>query len=181
MVLAVALGIAVGISVENRELAVAGGVFFILHNMIVKSSLFLCGGLMSRHAGTDELARMGGLARRAPWLAALFFVAALSLAGLPPLSGFFAKYVLLREAVRAEHFTLAAIALATSVLTLLTMVRIWSYGFWSRPHGAGVPKGRRLCALACGWETPTRSRRGEPPRCGPRPRLLRAGRREGLA
>ena len=57
--------------------------------------------LMDRYAGTDELDRMGGLARRAPWLAALFLVAALSLAGLPPLSGFFGKFVLFREAVRS--------------------------------------------------------------------------------
>jgi multicomponent Na+:H+ antiporter subunit D len=134
MVMAVGLGLAVGITAENRELAVAGGVFFVLHNMVVKSSLFLCGGLMCRYAGTDNLDRMGGLARRAPWLAALFLVAALSLAGLPPFGGFFAKYVLVREAVRAQHYALAGVALATSVLTLLSMVKIWSYGFWSRPQ-----------------------------------------------
>jgi multicomponent Na+:H+ antiporter subunit D len=135
MVMAVGLAITAGVATENRELAVAGGVFFIVHNMVVKSCLFLCGGLMCRYAGTDELGRMGGLARRAPWLAAMFLIAALSLAGLPPLSGFFAKYVLVREAVRSEHYVLAGVALATSVLTLLSMVKIWSYGFWSRPPG----------------------------------------------
>jgi multicomponent Na+:H+ antiporter subunit D len=134
MVLAVGLAMGAGAGVENREMAVAGGVFLILHNMVVKSSLFLCGGLMCRYAGTDELDRMGGLARRAPWLAAMFLVAALSLAGLPPLSGFFGKYVLVREALRSEHYALAGVALGASVLTLLSMARIWSYGFWSRPR-----------------------------------------------
>ena len=134
MVLAVGLGIGIGLTAENRELAVAGGIFFILHNMVVKSSLFLCGGLICRRAGTDELDQLGGLARQAPWLALLFFIAALSLAGLPPLSGFFAKFVLVREAMRAEHYVLAAVALATSVVTLLSMVKIWSHAFWSRPH-----------------------------------------------
>lgn len=135
MVMAVALGIGVGLAADVREAAVAGGIFFIVHNMIVKSSLFLCGGLMRGHAGSDELDRMGGLARRAPWLAAMFLIAALSLAGLPPLSGFFAKLILIREAFRGEHFVLGAVALATSVLTLLSMVKIWSYGFWSPPGG----------------------------------------------
>jgi multicomponent Na+:H+ antiporter subunit D len=137
MVVAVGLGLAAGTSQENRELAIAGGVFFILHNMVVKSCLFLCGGLMCRYAGTDDLSGMGGLARRAPWLAAMFLVTALSLAGLPPLSGFFAKYVLLREALRAGQYVLTGVALASSVLTLLSMVRIWAYGFWSRPSGGG--------------------------------------------
>lgn len=133
MVLAVGLGIGIGLTTENRMLAVAGGIFFILHNMIVKSSLFLCGGLMKYHAGSDELERMGGLAKQAPWLATFFFIAALSLAGLPPLSGFFAKFLLVREAFRAGWYTLTFIALATSVLTLLSMIKIWSYAFWSRP------------------------------------------------
>lgn len=136
MVLAVGLALVIGLTTENRELALAGGVFFILHNMIVKCSLFLCGGLMTRRSGSDELLQMGGLARQMPWLATFFLIAALSLAGLPPLSGFFAKFVLIREAFRAEHIVLAAIALVTSVLTLLSMVKIWSYAFWSRPaHG----------------------------------------------
>jgi multicomponent Na+:H+ antiporter subunit D len=146
MVMAVALGMGIGLATENRELALAGGIFFILHNMVVKSSLFLCGGLMQQYAGTDELDAMGGLARRAPWLAVLFFIAALSLAGLPPFSGFFAKFVLIREAMRAEYYALAGVALATSVLTLLSMVKIWSYAFWSRqmnqaPAPADSPPG----------------------------------------
>jgi multicomponent Na+:H+ antiporter subunit D len=132
MVLAVGLALAAGVTTEHRELAVAGGIFFIAHNMVVKGGLFLCAGLMSRYSGTDDLDHMGGLARRAPWLATLFLLAALSLAGLPPLSGFFAKYVLIREAFRANLPTLAAVALATSVLTLLSMVKIWCYAFWSR-------------------------------------------------
>jgi multicomponent Na+:H+ antiporter subunit D len=151
MVLAVGLGLALGITADNRELAVAGGVFFVVHNMVVKSSLFLCGGLMCRHTGgSDELSRMGGVARRAPWLAALFLVAALSLAGLPPFSGFFAKFVLIREAARAEQFVLAAVALLASVLTLLGMMKIWSYGFWSRPQSAPAGDAVRPRGVAFG-------------------------------
>lgn len=118
--------------------AVAGAIFFILHNMVVKSCLFLCGGLMRDHAGTDDLNEIGGLLRRSPWLAALFFIAGLSLAGLPPFSGFFGKFVLIRESFETGRGALAVVAIATSLFTLLSMLKIWSYGFWSPSRGAHV-------------------------------------------
>jgi len=131
MIMGIALAIGLGIAVESRELAVAGAIFFIIHNMVVKCSLFLCGGLIHEHAGSDDLNKIGGLVRRAPWLATLFLIAALSLAGLPPLSGFFGKFLLIREGFGQGHYVLVGFALATSLLTLLSMLKIWSYGFWS--------------------------------------------------
>ncbi len=122
----------------SREMAVAGAIFFILHNMVVKCCLFLCGGLMIDHAGSDDLEKIGGLLKRAPWLAALFMIAALSLAGLPPLSGFFGKWVLVKESFNQQQYSLTGFAVATSLLTLLSMLKIWSYGFWSPPQGKHV-------------------------------------------
>ena len=121
-----------------KELAVAGAIFFIIHNMVVKCCLFLCGGLMQEHAGSDDLDRIGGLLRRAPWLATLFLIAALSLAGLPPLSGFFGKWALIKACLDGQYYLLVGLAVATSLLTLLSMLKIWSYGFWSPPRGAHV-------------------------------------------
>ena len=116
--------------------AVAGAIFFILNNMVVKCCLFLCGGLMRDHAGSDDLDEIGGLLRRSPWLATLFFIAALSLAGLPPFSGFFGKFMLVRESFATGRGLLAVAAIATSLFTLLSMLKIWSYGFWSPARGA---------------------------------------------
>ena len=118
------------------ELAIAACILYMVQHMIVKSALFLCCGMMERYGGgSDELARLGGLARRDAWLAALFFVAALSLAGLPPLSGFFGKLLLLIESLRFERrawgYLLATIAVVTSLLTLLSMLKIWCFVFWS--------------------------------------------------
>lgn len=123
------------------ELAVAGAIFFILHNMVVKCCLFLCGGLMQRHAGSDDLDSIGGLVRTAPVLATLFLIAAMSLAGLPPTSGFFGKWALIKASFDAGVFNslawwVVAFAIATSLLTLLSMLKIWSYGFWSEARGA---------------------------------------------
>lgn len=135
MILGIGLGISLGFPVEVRELAVAGAIFFIVHNMVVKCCLFLCGGLMQEHAGSDDLESIGGLLKRAPWLGALFLIAALSLAGLPPTSGFFGKWVLIKATFEQHHYVIAAFAIGTSLLTLLSMLKIWSFGFWSPGRG----------------------------------------------
>ena len=131
-------GLTQGEMTASKELAVAGAIFFIVHNMVVKCCLFLCGGLMIEHAGSDDLEKIGGLLKRAPWLATLFLIAALSLAGLPPLSGFFGKWVLIKEGFNQQWWWLTGFALATSLLTLLSMLKIWSYGFWSPAQGKHV-------------------------------------------
>src|SRR5690606_28422005 len=72
----------------------AGAVIFIVHQIVVKTTLFLTGGLVEHREGTGHLDRIGGLVRTAPVLAVLFLLPALSLAGIPPLSGFVAKFAL---------------------------------------------------------------------------------------
>jgi len=141
MGIALGMGAVAGLTdgeIDGKEAAVAGAIFFIIHNMVVKCCLFLCGGLMRAHAGSDDLDKIGGLLKKAPWLATLFIIAALSLAGLPPLSGFFGKWVLIREGWNSESYTLTTFAIMTSLLTLLSMVKIWSYGFWSPAEGKHV-------------------------------------------
>ena len=123
------------------ELAIAATVLYMVQHMIVKSTLFLCCGMMQRYAGgSDDLDVMGGILKRDAWLGALFFIAALSLAGLPPLSGFFGKFLLLIESLKfkwpAWGYVLAFLAVATSLLTLLSMLKIWSFAFWSEPTEA---------------------------------------------
>lgn len=130
------------------EAAVAATVLYMVQHMVVKSTLFLCCGLIERYEGTDELDRLGGLLKRDAWLAALFLLAALSLAGLPPLSGFFGKLLLLVESLRVRGpggYILATLAVVTSLLTLLSMLKIWSFAFWSpAPSGVGrLPRPRR--------------------------------------
>jgi len=138
MIMGVAIAVSLGVAFESRVLAIAGTIFFIMHNMVVKCCLFLCGGLMEAHAGSDDLNKIGGLLKRAPWLATLFLIAALSLAGLPPLSGFFGKFVLVLAGWETAMWTVTSFAIATSIFTLLSMLKIWSYGFWSPAQGKHV-------------------------------------------
>jgi multicomponent Na+:H+ antiporter subunit D len=114
-------------------LALAGSIFYLIHHIIVKTNLFLVAGYVRRVCGTEELARLGGLYRSRPLAAALFLVPALSLAGLPPLSGFFAKLLLVLAAIRHSAWIVAGVALGVGLLTLYSMMKIWAAVFWGAP------------------------------------------------
>ncbi|MEZ4300184.1 MAG: proton-conducting transporter membrane subunit [Polyangiaceae bacterium] len=106
---------------------------------MVKTSLFLVAGSAGRRAGTYSLSGMGGIYRGSPVLAALFLIPALSLAGVPPLSGFWAKLLLVSAGLSAGQGAIVAAALMVSLLTLLSMTKIWNEAFWSEPpEGADI-------------------------------------------
>ena len=98
---------------------VAGAVFYIVHHIIVKTSLFLAGGLIEHAGGSSRLCRLGGMVRTAPVLAVLFLLPALSLAGIPPFSGFVGKLALVEAGVASERVRhRRASSLVVSLLTL---------------------------------------------------------------
>ena len=121
--------------------AVAATIFYVVHHIIVKSSLFLVAGVAEQVTGRTRLREMGGIATLAPAAAGLFLVAALSLAGMPPFSGFLAKLVVLRAGLDGGRGGIVAVAVVTSFLTLLSMMKIWSYAFWGRPRRATGGRG----------------------------------------
>jgi multicomponent Na+:H+ antiporter subunit D len=118
-------------------LALVGAVFYLVHHIIVKANLFLVAGVAHRIAGSTDLDRIGGLYKTAPFLGLLFLIPAFSLAGFPPLSGFWAKYVLVKASLDIGHYWIAAIALIVGLLTIYSMTKIWGYAFW-KPHPDGV-------------------------------------------
>ncbi len=120
-------------------LALVGGVFYIMHHILVKTNLFLVSGLTYRLLGTHELQKMGGVYRHRPWLAVGFLVSAMSLAGLPPLSGFFAKFVVIQAGVEASSWWATGFALLVGLLTLYSMIKIWAEVFWKAPEAAAGP------------------------------------------
>jgi len=112
----------------------AGAVFFVLHQIPVKASLFLVGGLVEHDAGSTKLSHVGGLVRRIPLAATLFLIAALSLAGIPPLSGFVGKLALVSAGLDAQEYAIIAVSLLVSIGTLFSMVKIWNGVFWGTPE-----------------------------------------------
>jgi multicomponent Na+:H+ antiporter subunit D len=111
-------------------LALAGAMFYIVHHIIAKTALFLISGVVQRRCGSPLLREQGGLYQAAPALAALFLLPALSLGGLPPLPGFFAKLILVQAGLAAGQYALVGLALAVSLVTLFVMMKIWSEAFW---------------------------------------------------
>ncbi len=120
-------------------LALVGGIFYIMHHIIVKANLFLISGLVFCLRGSYDLKQLGGLYREKPLLAILFLIPALSLAGLPPLSGFFAKYIVIRAGVETGSWWLVGTALVVGLLTLYSMIKIWAEVFWkAAPQDTGL-------------------------------------------
>lgn len=123
--------------------SLAAAVFFMIHIVFAKAALFLVSGLVHRLRGTYELKELGGLYRAEPALSALFLLPALSLAGLPPLSGFFGKLALVRAGLDAGQYSIVATALAVSLLTLFSMMKIWTGVFWGESPASVQPGDRR--------------------------------------
>lgn len=121
-----------GIALGTRA-ALTATVFYIVHHIIVKANLFFLGGVIEKRCGSMELKRCGGLYAASPWFGFLFLIPAMSLGGIPPLSGFFAKFALLREALRLGDGWLTFVALAVGALTLYSMTKIWKEAFWKAP------------------------------------------------
>lgn len=117
------------------RLALAGTVFYLAHHIVVKTNLFLVSGVVLRLQGTLELSRLGGLYRSHPALGLLFLIPALSLAGLPPLSGFWAKLILVIAGLERASYTIVIVALLVSLLTLFSMTKLWTEAFW-KPEAA---------------------------------------------
>jgi multicomponent Na+:H+ antiporter subunit D len=127
MVFGIALGTMAGL---------AGAIFYVAHHIAIQTSLFLVAGLIERQGGSTSVDRLGGLARRSPLLALLFFVPAMNLAGIPPFSGFIGKLGLLQAGVAegsALALTVVAGGVVTSLLTLLAVARVWTRAFWRPP------------------------------------------------
>ncbi|GAO31323.1 proton-conducting transporter transmembrane domain-containing protein [Geofilum rubicundum] len=106
--------------------------FFLVHNMLAKTNAFLVAGWVHRERGTLNLKVLGDMFNKSPVWGILFFISAFSLAGLPPLSGFFGKYLVLKAGIEADQIFITLVALFVGLFTLFSMVKIWMEVFWKR-------------------------------------------------
>lgn len=116
----------------------AGAIYFMVHVVMAKTALFFVAGILDRIQGGFDLKQLGGVFKARPWIAALFAVPALALAGLPPFSGFFAKLMLVKAGFEGGQFGVVAVSLAVSLLTLYSMSKVWQEAFW-KPAPADSP------------------------------------------
>ena len=121
--------------------ALAGATFYMAQSMAATAAAFLCCGLVERIGGSDDLYRLGGLQKKAPWLSVLFFVVMITLIGLPPLSGFYGKALILREGFAGPAdrlwWVVSVCGLLAGVATLLALARVWAMAFWSEASDDG--------------------------------------------
>ena len=112
------------------SMGVAAAIVYMMHTMLVQTGLFLGAGAIARAQGGYDLRPGSGLMHQRPLFTALFAIMALSLAGVPPLSGFWAKFSVIDAAFRADAAWLAVVALIAGFLTLYSMSTLWSDAFW---------------------------------------------------
>lgn len=127
----VVLGLGIG-----TPLGIAGGLFHLFNHALAKGLLFLNSGAIQNATGTRDLDEMGGLARRMPFTAATSLVGSLSIAGVPPLNGFWSKLIIIIALVQAGQGGFALIAVLASVLTL------WYYLLFQRKAFFGKQEDR---------------------------------------
>lgn len=123
-------------SPELRQLGVAAALVYALNHTLSKGLLFLAVGAIRSATGSSRFDDLGGLAKRSPPLAIAVFVASLALVGIPPLSGFFGKFLVFDAAARsASAGPVIALLLVGSLLTIAYATRLWNLSFW----GAQTP------------------------------------------
>ncbi len=118
----------------HTTLGLLGAIFYVAHNIIVKTNLFLVSGVAESIGGSTSLDELGGLYRHHPWLGVFFLISAFSLAGFPPLSGFWGKFLLVYAGLdvgTTSAVIVSCVALFVGMLTLFSMTKIWKKAFWS--------------------------------------------------
>jgi len=130
-----------GLAVAGTEMAVAGGLLYILMHGLAKGGLFLCAGIVEQNTRTKDIRQMGGLFKTMPVTAVAFLLCALSVMGIPPLGGFFSKYMVLGGAVQGGHTAIAMVFLAGAVMTILYLLRVFRAVFLGEPRTEPVKEG----------------------------------------
>jgi multicomponent Na+:H+ antiporter subunit D len=121
----------------GSELAFTGMVFYLIHDIIVKTNLFLITGLIFRMTGSLSLRDIGGLYSRHPWLAFLIAIPLFSLVGIPPLSGFWPKVSLFGASFESGSYWVLASLIFGSFLTLFIIAKVWAAVVWKDPVKLG--------------------------------------------
>lgn len=129
----IAVGVILFGVAQMNDNGMTGAMYYLMHDMIIKGALFLLIGIIIAITGTSNLRKMGGLMTTHAPLGWIYLVAAFGLAGIPPLSGFAGKLLIAKGAFEAGNVWGSIIMLASSLVVLLSVIRIFVYAFWGEP------------------------------------------------
>lgn len=125
--------------------AIGATIYYMVHHIVVQTTLFLAVGLVERRAGSTSILRVKGLMRAAPVIAVLYFIPAVNLGGLPPFSGFIGKFALFDAAAEVGTpimMVLIVGGILTSLLTLYALMRAWNLAFWREEDDSAETEAR---------------------------------------
>ncbi|MBN6887844.1 multicomponent Na+:H+ antiporter subunit D [Cytobacillus horneckiae] len=112
------------------DAGMTGSIYYLMHDMVIKALIFIIGGVIIAIAGTSNLDDMSGLIQTHPYLGWMFFITALSISGIPPLSGFIGKVYITEGTFTSGYYWLGAIGLITSLMVLFSVMKIFMNSFW---------------------------------------------------
>src|SRR5699024_601688 len=126
----IAVGVILFGVAQMNEAGMSGSIFYLIHDMLIKAGLFLLIGIIISVTGTSNLREMGGLMKTHASLGWMYLIAVFGLVGIPPLSGFIGKLLIVQGGFEAGNIWTTIIILISSIIVLLSAMRIFVYAFW---------------------------------------------------
>lgn len=125
--------ITLGVAVVG-PIATIGGLVHLVHQGIMKITLFLCAGNLTETLGINRISQMDGVGRRMPWTMSAFTVAALGMIGIPPMAGFITKWYIGAGAAAAGQSWAISVLGLSSLLNAAYFLPIIYNAWFKTPH-----------------------------------------------
>lgn len=141
--------IALGVAITG-PVATVGGVVHLVHQGLMKITLFFCAGNLAKTLGIHKISEMSGVGWRMPWTMASFTVGALGMIGVPPIAGFITKWYLAEGALQVGQTWVIGVLVASSVLNAAYFLPIL-HAAWFRPPPEAWPAERQFGRMETAW------------------------------
>ncbi len=116
----------------GTSLGIFTGLFHLINHAVAKSLLFLNSGSVVYSTDERNIEKLGGLKERMPVTSLTSLIGAMSVSGVPPVGGFWSKFLIILAAVNAKNFTGAFIAVLTSIVTLVYYLKLQKQTFFGK-------------------------------------------------